>query len=180
MGSAGCRMERLYLYLLYYLDELVEVRIIEEKKGHALAELVNIIEPHPQRIIPRCMHFGLCGGCHYQHIPYSLQLHYKQAIFIEQLQRIAGIEAPVIKEIIPSIEEWGFRNHLQFNLSEGGKLCFSDFYRNEPFEIRECHLPMAEVSSFWPQIEFEPCANLRARGSTPEPGWRSDAGTARQ
>ena len=107
--------------------EIIEGRILEEKKGHALAELVNIIEPHPQRIVPRCTHFGLCGGCHYQHIPYSLQLHNKQAIFIEQLQRIAGIEAPYIKEIIPSANEWGFRNTLQFSLSEGGKLCFADF-----------------------------------------------------
>jgi len=140
--------------------EIIEVRILEEKKGHALAELVNIIEPHPQRIVPRCTHFGLCGGCHYQHIPYSLQLRNKQAIFIEQLQRIAGIEAPFIKEIIPTANEWGFRNTLQFSLSEGGKLCFSDFYRNEPFEVRECHLPMPEIGSFWPQIEFEPCSNL--------------------
>ena len=140
--------------------ETVQARIIEEKKGHALAELVTVVDPHPQRITPRCAHFGVCGGCHYQHIPYSLQLEFKQAIFVEQLQRIAGIDAPVIKKILPSSEEWGYRNTVQFSLYDSGKLCFTDFYRNQPFEVRECHLPMPEVGAFWPQIEFEPGALL--------------------
>jgi 23S rRNA (uracil1939-C5)-methyltransferase len=136
--------------------ETVQVRIIEEKKGHALAELVSVIDPHDQRILPRCVHFGICGGCHYQHIPYALQLEYKQAIFIEQLQRIAGIETPLIKKIFPSTEQWNYRDAMQFKLSESGKLCFSDFYRNRPFEVRECHLPMPEINAFWPKLEFEP------------------------
>ncbi len=135
--------------------ERIEARIFEEKKGHALAELIKVIEPHPQRIIPRCGHFGLCGGCHYQHIPYQLQLEAKQAIFIEQLQRIAGIDVPVIKGIMPSILEWGYRNALQFSFSKDGKLCFADFYHNQPFEVKECHLPLPEINKFWPQIEFE-------------------------
>jgi 23S rRNA (uracil1939-C5)-methyltransferase len=140
--------------------EIVEARIIEEKKGYALAELIKVVKSHPQRIIPRCTHFLVCGGCHYQHIPYDLQQQFKKAIFIEQLNRIAGIEAPVVKEIIPFHKEWAFRNSLQFRLSTNGKLCFSDFYRNEPFEVSECHLPMAEIGSFWPQIEFDPDARI--------------------
>ena len=136
-------------------DEMVEVRIIEEKKDHVLAELINIIEPHPQRILPRCKHYGICGGCHYQHIPYEFQLQYKKAIFIEQLQRIAGIETPIINDFLPSRQEWGYRNAMQFSLSEKGKLSFSDFSRNNPFEVLECHIPMPEINSFWPQIDFE-------------------------
>lgn len=128
--------------------ETIEARMLEEKKGHALAELVNVIEPHPHRINHRCAHFGVCGGCHYQHIPYSLQLKNKQAIFIEQLQRIAGISAPVIKVIFPSTNEWGYRNTMQFGLSKGGKLSFFDFYKNQPFDVSECHLPMPEIGSF--------------------------------
>ena len=140
--------------------ETVEARILEEKKGHVLAELVNIIEPHPQRILPRCKHFGKCGGCHYQHIPYELQLQYKKSIFIEQLQRIAGIETPIINDFLPSRQEWGYRNAMQFSLSEKGKLCFSDFSRNDPFEVLECHLPMPEINSFWPQIDFDPGSRI--------------------
>jgi len=137
-------------------DETVEARVLEEKKGHALAELVNIVKPHPQRKFPRCIHFGKCGGCHYQHIPYDLQLQCKKAIFIEQLQRIAGIEKPIINKVIHSREEWGYRNTLQFSLSEKGKLSFSDFSSNKQFDVIECHLPMPEINSFWPQIDFDP------------------------
>ena len=148
-------MEKLYLYLLFSLVRLVEARILEEKKDHSLAELINIIEPHPQRILPRCKHYGKCGGCHYQHIPYELQMQYKKSIFIEQLQRIAGIEAPKINEFIPSRLEWGYRNAMQFSLSEKGKLSFSDFSRNNPFDVLECHIPMPEINAFWPQMDFE-------------------------
>ncbi|MCJ7519941.1 MAG: 23S rRNA (uracil(1939)-C(5))-methyltransferase RlmD [Anaerolineaceae bacterium] len=135
--------------------ETIQARIIEEKKGHAFAELVTVVDRHAQRITPRCGHFGVCGGCHYQHIPYRLQLEYKRAIFIEQLQRIAHLDMPKITKVIPSTEEWGYRNTLQFSLSAGGKLCFADFYNNQPFEVRECQLPMPEIGAFWPQIEFE-------------------------
>jgi 23S rRNA (uracil1939-C5)-methyltransferase len=140
--------------------ETVQVRILDEKKGHALAKLVSVIDPHEQRILPRCIHFGLCGGCHYQHIPYNLQLDYKQAIFAEQLQRIAGIESPVIKKIFPSTDQWGYRNAMQFSLSDSGKLCFADFYHNQPFEVLECHLPMPEISELWQKIELEPGTRL--------------------
>jgi hypothetical protein len=51
--------------------ELVTARLREEKKSFALADLVSVDKPHPQRIQPRCTHFGTCGGCHYQHIPYE-------------------------------------------------------------------------------------------------------------
>ena len=44
---------------------------------------------------------------------------------------------------------------MQFSLSENGKLSFSDFSRNDPFEVLECHIPMPEINSFWPQIDFE-------------------------
>ena len=140
--------------------ETIQARILEEKKGHALGELVKIVDPHPQRIAPRCAHFGVCGGCHYQHIPYSLQLEYKRGVFVEQLQRIAGIEAPVINKIFLSVQEWGYRNTLQFNLSDSGNMCFADFYHNQLFEVRECHLPMPEVGALWPQLEFEPETHL--------------------
>ena len=140
--------------------EIIEARIIEEKKGHVIAELIKIVEPHPQRILPKCTHFGTCGGCHYQHIPYELQLQYKKAIFTEQLQRIAGIDSPKISEIIPSGKQWAYRNTIQFSLSEMGKLSFSDFYRNTLFEVCECHLPLLEINAFWPKMDFDPDSRM--------------------
>lgn len=135
--------------------EEVNARIIEEKRGHAIAELISVENPHPQRTQPRCTHFGDCGGCHYQHIPYTMQLDLKKEIFAEQLQRLAGIESPEVKEIVPSAADWNYRNVLQFSLNSNAELCFSDFYRNQPFPIRECYLPLKEIDRVWRLAEFE-------------------------
>src|SRR5215212_5103409 len=91
--------------------ERVRIRLTEEKRGFARGELVEILEASPQRIIPRCKHFGVCGGCHYQNLPYE-----------EQLTRIGRIENPPVQEIIASPNPWNYRNHVQFHLTEQGKL----------------------------------------------------------
>ncbi len=90
--------------------EQVTIQVREDKKGFALADLVSVERPHPQRIQPRCTHFGTCGGCHYQHIPYDLQLAYKKDILIEQLQRLGGIASPVIDQVMPAPKPVGYRN----------------------------------------------------------------------
>lgn len=135
--------------------EQVKVRIREEKKGFALADLVSVETPHKDRISPKCVHFGICGGCHYQHIPYSLQLEYKKVILIEQFQRLAGVENPDVDQVIPAPEAWEYRNTMQFQLSPAGKLCFADAAANALFAVSECHLPMPAISGLWPQLEFE-------------------------
>ena len=63
--------------------ETVRIKIREEKKRYAYGELIDIEKENENRISPKCKHFGQCGGCHYQHIPYDLQLRYKREIFIE-------------------------------------------------------------------------------------------------
>ena len=60
--------------------ERVRIRLTEEKRNFARGELVEILEASPRRIIPRCKHFGSCGGCHYQSLPYEEQLKAKREI----------------------------------------------------------------------------------------------------
>src|SRR5574342_92833 len=68
--------------------EKVKVRLVEEKKNFARGEILQILESSPDRISARCKHFGECGGCHYQHIPYEKQLEIKTEILRAQLNRI--------------------------------------------------------------------------------------------
>ena len=82
--------------------ERVRVRLTEEKRGFARAELVEVLEASAQRIEPRCIHFGLCGGCHYQHMPYEMQLEAKAEILRDQLERIGGLEDPPVQPCVPS------------------------------------------------------------------------------
>ena len=140
--------------------ERVRVRLREEKRNFARGELVEILEASPLRVIPRCKHFGVCGGCHYQHLPYEEQLKAKREILRDQLTRIGKIENPPIREMVGSPSPWNYRNHVQFHLTADGKLGYVMAQAPEVFAITECHLPEGFLNAIWPQLEFEPGTNI--------------------
>jgi len=140
--------------------ERVRVRLIEEKKHFARGQLLEVLEESSQRINPRCVHFGECGGCHYQHLSYQEQLSVKTEILIDQLGRIGKIENPPVRQMVASPNPWNYRNHVQFHLTADGKpgYIFS-FPEGEGFGVKaitECHLPEKTIDELWPQLEFEP------------------------
>ena len=136
--------------------EKVRVRLTEEKKNFARGEIIEILEPSPERIHARCKHFGECGGCHYQHLPYEKQLEIKTDILRDQLMRIGKIENPPIQPMIACPNPWNYRNHLQFSVNENGKLGFQASNSNRIVPITECHLPEAPINDFWKQLDLEP------------------------
>jgi 23S rRNA (uracil1939-C5)-methyltransferase len=135
--------------------ERVLVELTEEKRGFARARLVEVLQAAPQRIQPRCRHFGVCGGCHYQHLAYPLQLQVKGGVLREQLERIAGISQPPVGEIRPSPLEWNYRNTVQFHLDEQGRLGYEESGSNRVVAIQECFLPQAPLDEIWQQLDFE-------------------------
>jgi len=143
--------------------ERVRIRLIEEKRSFARGELAEILEASPQRIIPRCKHFGTCGGCHYQNLPYEEQLKVKTQILRDQLTRIGRIENPPVQAMIASPSPWNYRNHVQFHLTKEAKIGYIGAnLRLTPtvISITECHLPEESINSFWPQLEFEAGTNI--------------------
>ena len=135
--------------------ERVRVRLTEEKRGFARGEIVEILQASPERISPRCKHFGQCGGCHYQHIQYETQLKIKADILRDQLQRIGKIENPLVHPTVASPNAWNYRNRIQFHLDGDGKLGFQVPLSNKVIPISECHLPETTINLLWPEIEFE-------------------------
>jgi 23S rRNA (uracil1939-C5)-methyltransferase len=135
--------------------ERVRIRLTEEKRNFARGEIVEILAKSPQRIAPRCIHFGVCGGCHYQHLPYEEQLKAKREIVRDQLRRIGKIENPPLQDTVPSPSPWNYRNHVQFHLTDDGKLGYIRAQSPTAFAISECHLPEGSINTFWPQLEFE-------------------------
>jgi 23S rRNA (uracil1939-C5)-methyltransferase len=133
---------------------------MEEKRNFARGELVEILEASPKRITPRCKHFGICGGCHYQHLPYEEQLNAKREILRDQLIRIGRIENPPVQNMVASPSPWNYRNHVQFHLTEDGKLGYVRAQMPTVFAIEECHLPEGFLNGIWPQLEFEPGTNI--------------------
>jgi 23S rRNA (uracil1939-C5)-methyltransferase len=140
--------------------ERVRVRLVEEKRGFARAELLEVLVPSPQRIQPRCAHFTDCGGCHYQMLDYPAQLAAKTNILRDQLIRIAGIPEPPVKEMVPSPNPWNYRNTLQFHLTREGRLGFQAAGGGRVVAIRECHLPEEALNQLWPRLELEPVPGL--------------------
>lgn len=136
--------------------ELVRIRPVEEKRGHIKAELLEVLEPAPSRLTPRCPHYTACGGCHYQHLDYPAQLEAKTTILAEQLRRIGGLPEAQIQPAIASPQPWNYRNHIQFHLTPDGKLGFQRAGSERVVPIRECHLPENAINQVWPQIDLEP------------------------
>lgn len=100
-------------------EERVRVRAVERKRKFVRARLEELLEPSPLRAAPRCPHFTLCGGCHYQHIPYEQQLDYKEEILRETLRRLGRIEwiGPVARHASPA---YGYRNRAQWKARAAG------------------------------------------------------------
>lgn len=135
--------------------EQVRIRLLQEKKNFARGILLEVLESSPDRISAKCVHFGECGGCHYQYLPYEAQLKAKTDILRDQLQRIGKIENPLVQAMVGCPTPWNYRNHIQFHLTNEGKLGYVGANGNTIIPITECHLPNEVIDSFWPQLEFE-------------------------
>lgn len=104
------------IFVPYVLPaERISAAPLEQKKKFVRARVERMIEASPERAAPRCPHFGVCGGCHYQHIPAGAQLHYKVEILRETLRRIGGIEwqGEITAHASPP---WGYRNRAQWKV----------------------------------------------------------------
>ena len=136
-------------------NEDLRIRLVEEKERYARGEIVEIIKASPLRITPRCAHFGECGGCHYQHITYEEQLKIKKNIFVDQLIRMGKMTDPPVKKIVPSPQEWNYRNQIQLHMSREGELGFLRHRSNQVVPIQECHLPTESLNQIWPSLNLE-------------------------
>lgn len=99
--------------------EEAEVEITERKKKLARARVARVLSPSPARILPRCPHFGACGGCDYQHTSYDEQLRIKESILHETLRRIGRIDwkSPITSHKSPP---WEYRNRAQWKVQPVG------------------------------------------------------------
>ncbi|MDI6793837.1 MAG: 23S rRNA (uracil(1939)-C(5))-methyltransferase RlmD [bacterium] len=129
--------------------ELVDIRIVEEKKDYLVGNILNIQEPSPQRISPICKHFRLCGGCQWQHIDYLSQMRFKEQILREQLIRIGGFKQPHIMPVIGMENPWEYRSRSRFILktvSNGFALGFYQAGTRDVVDIDYCHLLSREMN----------------------------------
>lgn len=97
--------------------EEVSITTSRVKNGLLRGSALEVLEPAPERIVPRCEYFGTCGGCHYQHAEYGLQLEQKRRILLETLRRMGGITYEGEIRLI-SGDPWFYRNRIQLHFAE--------------------------------------------------------------
>ena len=97
--------------------DVVDIQIKRKKHNYAEGEVVRFIQYSKVRATPRCQHFGVCGGCKWQNLPYAEQLKMKQKQVFDQLSRIGKLHLPWISPIMPSVEQWEYRNKLEYGAS---------------------------------------------------------------
>lgn len=120
--------------------EEVAFRIYKRHRDYDEARLLEVLKPSPLRVVPRCAHFGTCGGCSLQHLEPEAQIAAKQQSLLDSLKRIGGLE-PV--ELLPPLTGpmWGYRRRARLSVHKAGTRVFIGFkerYRPLVAELRSC------------------------------------------
>lgn len=117
-GKALARVDGLAVFVPYVVPgDVVDLQVRRKKHSYAEAEAVRFHSYSPLRVAPRCAHFGVCGGCKWQCLPYEEQLRWKQKQVDDALTRIGKVELPASLPILGSAHTYGYRNKLEFGFS---------------------------------------------------------------
>ncbi|GAB4571515.1 MAG: class I SAM-dependent RNA methyltransferase [Anaerolineae bacterium] len=139
--------------------ERITARITEDKRSYANAEGVTLLTPSPDRVQPECPHFGpgRCGGCHLQHMRYDAQLRYKRDVVIDQMTRLGDVKRAerLVRAVIPSPDEWGYRSRASFHVAPDGRLGFvaTDHVSIEPVDW--CYILDPRAMSLLEALELD-------------------------
>ncbi|MBR1573321.1 MAG: 23S rRNA (uracil(1939)-C(5))-methyltransferase RlmD [Bacteroidales bacterium] len=117
-GKALAHVDGTVLFVPFAVPgDIVDVRVYKKKKNYMEGLVARMVQPSPDRLEPFCPHFGVCGGCKWQPLPYPMQLQAKQQQVYDQLVRIGHLDVPEISPIIGSDRTEYYRNKLEFSFS---------------------------------------------------------------
>lgn len=160
----------------------IRCRIVKDKGRWAEGELLELLEPAPQRIEPPCPVFGRCGGCQWQYLPYSEQAAAKDAIFREQLVRHADAPAEAILPIVAAPQSYGYRSRVQLKCRNTPHGFVLGFYRRGSHyveKIAACPLAPAALNAIIPGL-YAAFAASPAADRVPQIDLNLDAAGARR
>ena len=117
-GKALTHHEGIVVFVEFAVPgDVVDIRVTKKKKNHWEGFVSRMVKPSENRLEPFCPHFGVCGGCKWQPLPYEMQLAAKQQQVYDQLVRIGHLEIPEISPILGSEKTEYYRNKLEFTFS---------------------------------------------------------------
>lgn len=156
-GNAIARVDDYVVFVPYGAPgDVVDIKLDRKKHSYAEGHIERLVRPSALRQEPRCGHFGTCGGCRWQHLPYEVQLANKQQQVVDALTRIAKVELPEISPILGSANIWGYRNKMEYTFSNKRWLSWEQMRSGEMVDNRNgagFHIPGA----FDKVLDIEQC-----------------------
>lgn len=162
-GKSIARVDDMVVFIPYGAPgDVVNIKLDKKKRSYAEAHIVDMVKPSPDRVTPACEHFGVCGGCKWQHIPYESQLRYKRDQVVDALTRIAKVEIPEVNPTIGSKETFCYRNKLEYTFSCKCWITFEDLRSGREIADRNAlgfHIPGAfdkvlDIKKCWLQDDL--------------------------
>lgn len=156
-GNAIARHGEMVVFIPYGAPgDIADIKIDKKKHSYAEGHIERLVKPSPLRTEPFCSHFGTCGGCRWQHLPYSEQLKAKQQQVEDALRRIAKIQMPEVSPILGSEATREYRNKMEYTFSNKKWLTWEQMRSGEEFTDRDAagfHIPGA----FDKVLDIEKC-----------------------
>lgn len=162
-GKSIARVDDMVVFIPYGAPgDVVNIKLDKKKRSYAEAHIVDMVKPSPDRVTPACEHFGVCGGCKWQHIPYESQLRYKRDQVVDALTRIAKVEIPEVNPTLGSKETFCYRNKLEYTFSCKCWISFEDLRSGREIADRNAlgfHIPGAfdkvlDIKKCWLQDDL--------------------------
>lgn len=159
-GKAIAKVDDLVVFIPYVVPgDVIDLQITRKKNKYAEGKPVRFISYSPERTEAFCEHFGVCGGCKWQILPYSEQLKYKQKQVTDNLTRIGKVELPEITPILGSEKTEFYRNKLEFTFSNKKWLTWEQVQSGVTFDnmnavgfhIPGCFDKVLDINKCWLQ-----------------------------
>ena len=156
-GNAIARVDDFVIFVPYGAPgDVADVKIDRKKRSYAEGHIERMIHPSDLRCEPRCTHFGTCGGCRWQHLPYEFQLESKQRQVTDALERIAKVDLPPISPILGSKNIWEYRNKMEYTFSNKRWLSWEQMRSGEIVSDR-CGAGFHIPGAFDKVLDIEQC-----------------------
>lgn len=124
--------------------DVVNAKVRKVKSKYFEAEVVDVLEKSPFRVEPKCIHFGTCGGCKWQNMSYEQQLFFKQDEVENNIRRIGGIEDFICDPILGALDQYFYRNKMEFSFSDAKWLTLDEINSGEEIDNKNAlgfHIP---------------------------------------
>ncbi len=165
-GKAIARTGEMVVFTTYAVPgDIVDLQVTKKRKKYAEANVTRYHKYSEDRIENFCEHFGICGGCKWQILPYERQLYYKQKQVKDQLQRIGRINIPDLMPILKSEKNTFYRNKLEFTFSNKRWLLADEMkVETKQFDALGFHVPglfdkIININKCW--LQPEPSNKIR-------------------